>query len=300
MAISDTQQHPRTTGDTQQTAHTLAVDQRRHSTAVRTAASAKLALANKRHRLGKAAAAAIYAERSLAEERRCLEMVTATAISAEHSLSKEQLRHETAAHTAVLMETALAKECCCLETATATTTSAKRSHANQRHRHETAAQTAESMELVLAVERCRLNKTTALTAPVDGALQRIHAAYATFAAPLDALLANIASIEHIAINHIATDITYTTPALTLTPTSNPPDKTSLTVPSYLGAVLNTNMVGHSKSVSATMQRTYSPAARATLTAATISGTRQHATSVTHTPQADTIAHTSKTGLLKHP
>ena len=54
------------------------------------------------------------------------------------------------------------------------------------------------MELVLAEERCRLKTTTVLTAPVGGALRRIHTAYTTLAAPLGALLANIASIEHIA------------------------------------------------------------------------------------------------------
>ena len=280
LGISDPQQHARKTGDTQQTAKTLAVDQRQHSTAVRTAALAKLALANKRCCLGKATATAMSAERSLAKECHCLELATATAISAERSLAKERLRLETAVQTAVLMETALAKERCRLETATATATSAKRSLAKEHHRHETAAQTAESMERVFAKERCRLKTTTALTAPVDGALRRFHAAYATLAAPLDALLADIASIEHTAINHITPDIA----ALTLTSPSNRPAITSPTVPSYLGAVLNTNVVGHALSVLTTMQRTTAANGRATLTTVAIGDTRQHAATASGTRQ----------------
>ena len=265
----NTQQHATTTGVTQQNYEILDVDQRRLNTAVQTAALANLALANERCRLGKATATAMSAKRSLAKERCCLEMAKATAISAEQSLAKERLHHETATQTAVLMATALTEERCRLETATAASTSVRRSLANERHRHENAARTAESMELVLAEERCRLETTTALTAPVDGALRLIHAAYATLAAPLDAQLANIASIEHIAINHIATDIAYATPAPTPTSPSNTP-ATMSTVhqpgPSYLGAVLNTNRERHASAISTTMPHMHTAAARETLTA----------------------------------
>ena len=102
------------------------------------------------------------------------------------------------------------------------------------------------MELAFAKEHSRLKTTSAPPAPTHEVFHCIQAAYNLLSAPLDTLPAKIAAIDH-----KDADITYNTPSPTPTSPSEPPVMTTPAqhpVPSYLGAVLNTNSREHATPV----------------------------------------------------